>query len=78
MLDLPPDGKPREFMEQIRSLARLSQPACSAPGDWGLNGYGSVPPDEPRGLGPFRLAYLEALVRIADWRASDRPSEVVA
>ncbi len=25
-------------------------------------------------LGPFRLAYLEALVRIADWRASRRPS----
>jgi CRISPR-associated endonuclease/helicase Cas3 len=24
-------------------------------------------------LGPFRLAYLEALVRIADWRASERP-----
>lgn len=26
--------------------------------------------DDPA-LGPFRLAYLEALVRIADWRASD-------
>jgi CRISPR-associated endonuclease/helicase Cas3 len=25
-------------------------------------------------LGPFRLAYLEALVRIADWRASRHPS----
>jgi CRISPR-associated endonuclease/helicase Cas3 len=24
-------------------------------------------------LGPFRLAYLEVLVRIADWRASERP-----
>jgi CRISPR-associated endonuclease/helicase Cas3 len=23
-------------------------------------------------LGPFRLAYLETLVRIADWRASAR------
>ena len=23
-------------------------------------------------LGPFRLAYLEALVRIADWRSSGR------
>lgn len=38
---------------------------------------GSVPTDEPRELGPFRLAYLEALVRIADWRASERPSEIV-
>ncbi|MFN8626909.1 MAG: DEAD/DEAH box helicase [Candidatus Binatia bacterium] len=30
--------------------------------------------DEPRSLGPFNLAYLEALVRIADWRASEHPS----
>jgi CRISPR-associated endonuclease/helicase Cas3 len=45
---------------------------------------GVVPGTEPRQLGPFTLAYLEALVRIADWRASDpsratgalRPSEV--
>lgn len=37
---------------------------------------GSVPAHEPRNLGPFRLAYLEALVRIADWRASDEPSKV--
>jgi CRISPR-associated endonuclease/helicase Cas3 len=29
-------------------------------------------------LGPFRLAYLEALVRIADWRASRHPSTVTA
>lgn len=28
-------------------------------------------------LGPFRLAYLEALVRVADWRASAAPSAVV-
>jgi CRISPR-associated endonuclease/helicase Cas3 len=35
---------------------------------------GTVPEDEPGALGPFRLAYLEALVRVADWRASDRPS----
>lgn len=27
-----------------------------------------------RRLGPFALAYLEALVRVADWRASDAPS----
>jgi CRISPR-associated endonuclease/helicase Cas3 len=45
---------------------------------------GAVPEGEPRHLGPFALAYLEALVRIADWRASDpsratgavKPSEV--
>jgi len=38
---------------------------------------GVVPPGEPRNLGPFRLAYLEALVRIADWRASARPSQCI-
>lgn len=32
---------------------------------------GAVPEAEPRHLGPFALAYLEALVRVADWRASD-------
>jgi len=35
---------------------------------------GVVPESEPRHLGPFTLAYLEALVRIADWRASKNPS----
>jgi CRISPR-associated endonuclease/helicase Cas3 len=35
---------------------------------------GVVPEAEPRQLGPFALAYLEALVRIADWRASKNPS----
>lgn len=35
---------------------------------------GVVPEAEPRHLGPFALAYLEALVRIADWRASENPS----
>ncbi|MDQ2642481.1 MAG: DEAD/DEAH box helicase [Myxococcota bacterium] len=35
---------------------------------------GAVPADEPRHLGPFALVYLEALVRIADWRASAEPS----
>ncbi len=38
---------------------------------------GVVPENEPRELGPFRLAYLEALVRIADWRASDKPSKCI-
>lgn len=35
---------------------------------------GVVPEGEPRQLGPFALAYLEVLVRIADWRASAQPS----
>ena len=38
------------------------------------NNPGAVPAHEPRNLGPFKLAYLEALVRIADWRASAHPS----
>lgn len=36
-----------------------------------------VPDSEPKRLGPFVLAYLEALVRAADWRASDKPSQSV-
>lgn len=35
---------------------------------------GVAPGAEPRRLGSFALAYLEALVRIADWRASSSPS----
>ena len=35
---------------------------------------GAVPNPEPRQLGPFVLAWLEGLVRIADWRASESPS----
>jgi CRISPR-associated endonuclease/helicase Cas3 len=38
---------------------------------------GAVPEGEPRHLGPFALAYLEALVRVVDWRASGRPRAAV-
>jgi CRISPR-associated endonuclease/helicase Cas3 len=38
------------------------------------NDLGIVPETEPRHLGPFALAYLEALVRVSDWRASEKPS----
>jgi CRISPR-associated endonuclease/helicase Cas3 len=33
----------------------------------------AVPPHEPRSLGPFRLGFLEMVVRAADARASRRP-----
>jgi CRISPR-associated endonuclease/helicase Cas3 len=36
-----------------------------------------VPDGEPKRLGPFALAYLEALVRAADWRASSNPSQSI-
>jgi CRISPR-associated endonuclease/helicase Cas3 len=38
---------------------------------------GAVPSQEPRQLGPFVLAYLEALVRVADWRGSQSPSQTI-
>jgi CRISPR-associated endonuclease/helicase Cas3 len=46
--------------------------------DVDLSNVGAVPEAEPRRLGPFVLAWLEALVRIADWRASERPSRSLA
>lgn len=36
-----------------------------------------IPEGEPKRLGPFALAYLEALVRAADWRSSSHPSQCV-
>jgi CRISPR-associated endonuclease/helicase Cas3 len=38
---------------------------------------GVVRDGEPKQLRPFKLAYLEALVRIADWRASESPSKLI-
>jgi hypothetical protein len=35
----------------------------------------AVPEDEPRSLGPFRLAFLEALIRAADVKASRNPGK---
>jgi CRISPR-associated endonuclease/helicase Cas3 len=42
-----------------------------------LTEVGVLSPNEPQRLGPFALAYLEALVRVTDWRASERPSQSV-
>jgi CRISPR-associated endonuclease/helicase Cas3 len=38
---------------------------------------GVIPDGEPKRLGPFVLAYLEALVRAADWSASSNPSQSI-
>jgi CRISPR-associated endonuclease/helicase Cas3 len=49
-------------------------------GPWraGDSSHSAVVPDrEPKRLGPFVLAYLEALVRAADWRASGNPSQSI-
>ncbi len=35
----------------------------------------SVPESEPRSLGPFRLAFLEAVIRAADTKASRNPGK---
>jgi CRISPR-associated endonuclease/helicase Cas3 len=39
---------------------------------------GAVPKDEPHSLGPFALAYFEALLRAADGQASANPSREIA
>ncbi len=49
-------------------------------GPWqaGDSSHSAVAPDsEPKRLGPFVLAYLEGLVRAADWRASNNPSQSI-
>lgn len=49
-------------------------------GPWqaGDSSHSAVVPDsEPKRRGPFVLAYLEALVRAADWRASGNPSQSI-
>lgn len=55
--------------EAIAEVADLLGPWC--PGE--KSDTGVVPETEPRQLRPFVLAYLGTLVRIADWRASERP-----
>jgi CRISPR-associated endonuclease/helicase Cas3 len=52
------------LVAELLGPARLSDPEHR----------GALDENEPRCLGPFRLAYLEALVRVADWRASRTPT----
>ena len=78
--EIAADGAAGEWMEDG---FRISAPGWTGlvaellgpvrPGD--PEHRGAVDESEPRRLGPFRLAYLEALVRVADWRASGAPTE---
>jgi len=77
--EIAADGAAGEWME---GGFRISAPGWTGlvaellgpvrPGD--PEHRGAVDESEPRRLGPFRLAYLEALVRVADWRASGTPT----
>jgi CRISPR-associated endonuclease/helicase Cas3 len=51
------------------SVMRLGKSATGAP-SWSER---MLPLRDRADLGPFRLGYLEATVRMADWRASARP-----
>jgi CRISPR-associated endonuclease/helicase Cas3 len=55
----------------VAVIAELLGP--EVPGE--TSGCEAVPANEPRALGPLRLAYLEALITIADSRASRLPGK---
>jgi len=80
--------KPR-FPHQKRSTqifaraagVRARTAAATAHGQWRWEekcDVGAVPETELRHLGRFEMAYLEPLVRIADWKARARPSRSVS
>ncbi|HET7930917.1 MAG TPA: DEAD/DEAH box helicase [Rhodanobacteraceae bacterium] len=78
--DIAKDGATGEWQgnEFVLSDSGWTGLVADLLGPWDPNdktSAGVVPDSEPRKLGPFALAYLEALVCIADWRASDRPSQ---
>jgi len=74
------DGASGEWHEQAFFLKDFGWTALVTDllGPWQAHdegGAGAVPSIEPRRLGPFALAWLEALVRAADVRASISPSD---